>query len=79
MGAWYDKGRIRADVIRSGGRVEWIRPSGGDEPIRSWRDPFMNLGPTRYRVRRVDADGQTRTSDVHVGVFSGVKWLGPDE
>ena len=76
---WHDKRRVRADVTRSGGNVEWIRLWSGGEPVRSWRDPFMNVGPRRYRVRRVDADGQERTSDVHVGVFSGVKWLGPDE
>jgi hypothetical protein len=77
--AWLDKRRIRADVVRSGGRVEWIRLWSGGERIRSWRDSFNGLGPVRYRVRRVDADGQTRTSDVHVGMFSGVRWLGPDE
>lgn len=74
---WSDKRRIRAAVLRNGGTVEWVRLYSGGEGLKSWRD-VNGLGPRLYQVRSVDADGATRTSEVHVGVFSGVEWSDSD-
>ena len=75
---WSDKRRIRTAVLRSGGRVEWVRLYSGAEELKSWRD-LNGLGPRLYKVRWVHADGTMRTRQVFVGVFSGLEWANSDE
>ena len=74
---WSDKRRIRTAVLRSGGRVEWVRLYSGAQELKSWRD-LNGLGPRLYQVRWVDADGTMRTRQVFVGVFSGLEWSNSD-
>lgn len=68
-----DKRRIRSEVLRNGGKIEAITWYSGGHKLESWRDANA-FGPRCYKVRRVDADGETRTNAVFVGIFSGIKW-----
>jgi hypothetical protein len=68
-----DRRRIESDVLQAGGKVESITDYGGYEKLESWRD-LNYFGPRCYKVRRVDADGVTRTNVAFVGLFSGIKW-----
>jgi hypothetical protein len=68
-----DRRRIESAVLQAGGKVESITDYGGYQKLKSWRE-LNYFAPRCYKVRRVDADGVTRTNAVIVGVFSGIEW-----
>jgi hypothetical protein len=70
---WFDHRKIESAVLEAGGEVESITLYAGHERFESWRD-LNKFGPRCYKVRRVDADGVTRTNEVIVELFSDVKW-----
>jgi hypothetical protein len=72
---WLDRRKIESAVLQAGGKVESITGYGGYQKLKfeSWRD-LNYFGPRCYKVRRVDADGVTRTNAVIVGVLSGIEW-----